>query len=251
MARSILVTGGTGTLGSLVVRHLLDAGSDVRVLSRHALPGEGYAPVAVDLRDGAGLDTAVEGAHTIIHCATTLRGGDIESARNLIEAAKRAGVEHLVYISIVGIDRLPLGYYRTKLAVERLIENSGLRWTILRTTQFHDLVARFCRAQARLPVLLIPAGISVQPIHTDEVAARLAELGTGEPAWRVPDWGGPEVRGLDELARAYLRSAGRRRPVLRIRLPGKVSRGYREGRHLTPERAVGKITFDEFLAGTH
>ncbi|WP_432115249.1 SDR family oxidoreductase [Streptomyces sp. S1] len=239
---TILVTGGTGTLGRLVAERLREDGAEVRVLSRHT------QPYAVDLREGTGLDAAVEGVDTVVHCATTLRGGDDLAARHLIEASRRAGVRHLVYISIVGVDRVPLGYYRTKLAVEKMIEGSGLGWTVLRTTQFHDLVVEVLRNAARLPVVPIPAGVSDQPIEVAEVAARLAGLAAGEPAGRVPDMGGPEALPFAELARTYLRAIGQHRRLVNVPLAGKAYRGFRAGGHLTPERAVGKVTFEEFLA---
>ncbi|MFF4546456.1 SDR family oxidoreductase [Streptomyces sp. NPDC001435] len=240
---TILVTGGTGTLGRLVVERLRAGGLEVRVLSRSA------RPYAVDLRKGgAGLDPAVAGVDTVVHCASSPKG-DEGAARNLIAAARRAGVRHLLYISIVGIDRVPLGYYKSKLAVERLVEESGLGWTVLRATQFHDLPAQLFQALAKPPVMLLPAGISDQPIEVAEVADRLAELAAGAPAGRVADMGGPEVRTLDSLARAYLKATGRRRPVVSLPLPGRTARAFRNGGHLTPERAVGKGTFEEYLAG--
>ncbi|MFG3549883.1 SDR family oxidoreductase [Streptomyces sp. NPDC047725] len=240
---TILVTGGTGTLGRYVTERLRADGHEVRVLSRHA------QPYAVDLRrGGSGLDAALDSVDTVVHCASTPRGGDERAARNLIAGARRAGVRHLVDISIVGVDRVPLGYYRTKLAVERLVEGSGLGWTVLRTTQFHDLVARVLQALAKPPVMLLPAGVSDQPVEVREVAARLAELAADEPAGRVPDLGGPEVRTFPSLARAYLAATGRRRPVVNVPLAGTAYRALRSGGHLTPEHASGEGTFEEYLA---
>ncbi|MBP0451879.1 NAD(P)H-binding protein [Kitasatospora sp. RG8] len=240
---TILVTGGTGTLGRLVTERLRADGHEVRVLSRHS------QPYAVDLREGTGLAEAVAGVETIVHCATSPRGGDEQAARHLIGAARRAGVRHLVYISIVGVDRVPLAYYRAKLAVEKLVEESGLGWTLLRTTQFHELILELLQASAKLPVMLLPSGVADQPIEVAEVAARLAGLAAGEPAGRVPDMGGPAVRPFPELARAYLRATGRRRPLLNVRLAGRSYRALRAGGHLTPERAVGEGTFEQFLSG--
>ncbi|MFI5751962.1 SDR family oxidoreductase [Streptomyces sp. NPDC051644] len=239
---TIPVTCGTGTLGRQVTDRLHADGHDVRVLSRRS------QPYAVDLRDGRGLDVAVEGVDTIAHCASTPRGGDDTAAGHLIEAAKRAGVPHLVHNSIVGVDRLPLGYYRIKHRVERMIEESGTGWTILRTTQFHDLVLRIVAGAARLPVMPLPAGVRMQPVDSGEVTDRLAELAASAPAGRVPDMGGPEIRALPELARACLGATGRKRPLMPVRLAGKAYAGYRRGDHLSPERAVGKATFEEFLA---
>ncbi|MFD3617288.1 SDR family oxidoreductase [Streptomyces sp. NPDC058676] len=239
----ILVTGGTGTLGRLVTERLRADGHEVRVLSRHA------KPYAVDLREGgAGLDAAVAGVDTIVHCASTPRGGDERAAKHLIGAARRAGVGHLVYISIVGVDRVPFGYYRTKLAVEQQVEASGIGWTVLRTTQFHDLLAQVFRVLAKSPVVPLPAGVRDQPIEVAEVADRLAGLAVDAPAGRVDDMGGPEVRSFESLARAYLKATGRRRAVVNVPLTGKAYREFRAGGHLTPERAVGEATFEDYLA---
>jgi uncharacterized protein YbjT (DUF2867 family) len=240
---TILVTGGTGTLGRLVSERLRAGGHEVRVLSRHS------EPYAVDLRaGGSGLHTALTGVDTVVHCATTPRGGDERAATNLVAAARRAGVAHLVYISIVGVDRVPLGYYRSKLAVERLVEESGLGWTVLRATQFHDLVARVLQALTRMPVALLPAQVSDQPVEVAEVADRLARLAVGSPAGRVPDLGGPEVRTFESLARAYLGATGRRRAVVNVPFAGKTYRAFRAGGHLAPEHAAGTGTFEEYLA---
>ncbi|MFI1707083.1 SDR family oxidoreductase [Streptomyces griseoruber] len=240
---TILVTGGTGTLGRLVTERLRADGHEVRVLSRHS------RPYAVDLREGGpGLDTALTGVDTVVHCASTPRGGDEKAAAQLIAAARKAGVRHLVYISIVGVDRVPFGYYRAKLAVERLVADSGLGWTVLRATQFHDLVLQVLEALARVPVLVLPAGVSDQPVEVAEVAGRLAELAAGAPAGRVEDMAGPEVRTFESLARAYLKASGKRRRVVNLPLFGAAYRGFRAGGHLAPERAVGKGTFEEYLA---
>lgn len=240
---TILVTGGTGTLGRLVTERLRADGHEVRVLSRRT------PPYAVDLREGGALlDSAVAGVDTVVHCASSPRGGDERAAGHLIAAARRAGVRHLVYISIVGVDRVPYGYYRAKLAVEKLVEESGLGWTVLRATQFHDLLVQAFQALARVPVLLLPAGVSDQPVEVTEVADRLAELAVGAPAGRAEDMGGPEVRTAESLARAFLKASGRRCAVLNVPLFGAAYRGFRSGGHLAPERAVGKGTFEDYLA---
>jgi uncharacterized protein YbjT (DUF2867 family) len=242
----ILVTGGTGTLGREVVPRLLAAGQDVRVLSRRARPPADHAWVTGDLSSGQGLDEAVAAATAIVHCATSGRGDGPATAR-LLDAAKRAGVPHFVYISIVGIDAIPLFYYKAKLEAERLTEESGVPWTILRATQFHDLVAAMFSAQRRLPVTFVPAGVAFQPIAAGEVAERLVELATGLAAGRVPDIGGPQIRTSADLARAYSRVQGHNRPVVSVRLPGKTFQRLRAGSNLTPEHATGKVTFEEFL----
>jgi uncharacterized protein YbjT (DUF2867 family) len=249
---TILVTGGTGTLGRRLVPRLLAAGADVRVLSRR--PRRGGDPAGVDwavgdLRAGSGLADAVRGAAVVVHCASDFRRPrrDLPAARNLIAAASAHGRPHLVFMSIVGVDRVPAGYYQVKLEIERLVENSGLPWTIQRATQFHDLMCYIFQLLARVPVMLVPAGVSDQPVDADEVAARLAGLAFGEPAGRVADFGGPRVRPMADLARAWLDAAGLRRRMLPARLPSRVFRAFAGGAHLAPAHADGRIGFEEFI----
>jgi uncharacterized protein YbjT (DUF2867 family) len=106
------------------------------------------------------------------------------------------------------------------------------------------------QALGRLPVAPVPAGFRFQPIAAVEVAERLAELALGEPAGLVADVGGPEVIGAKDLVRDYLRSAGRRRPVVGFRAPGRAAAAFRDGANLAPEHAVGRRTWTEFLAAT-
>ena len=256
MAAPILVTGGTGTLGRLVVPRLRDAGCDVRVLSRrHRQAGEGVEVVTGDLDTGEGVDAAVAGAGTIVHCAGAGKGDDVKAA-NLVRAAARAGARHLVFISVVGADRVPqtgrldramFGYFGAKLAAERVIAGSGLPWTTLRATQFHDLVLLTVSQLARLPVVPVPAGIRFQPVDAGEVADRLVELAFGRPSGLVPDMGGPRAYALADLLRGYLRVNHKHRPILPIHVPGPAARALRAGANLAPDRAVGRRTWEEFL----
>jgi uncharacterized protein YbjT (DUF2867 family) len=155
-----------------------------------------------------------------------------------------------VYVSIVGIDNISSrGYPKAKLQAERVVADSGLPWTILRATQFFDYLLTGLRKLARLPVVPVPAGFRVQPIDTDEVAARLVELTLGEPAGRVPDMGGPQVTSWADLLRVYLRASHRRGWVVPVRIPG--TRAVRAGGLLPPpDRAVGRRTWEQFLTAS-
>ncbi|HEX2029734.1 MAG TPA: NAD(P)H-binding protein [Nitriliruptorales bacterium] len=257
MATPILVTGGTGTLGRLVVQLLRDAGHDVRVLSRRDHEdGDGIEFVTGDLATGDGIDSATEGTEVIVHCAGTQKG-DEDKARHLVRAASRAGTRHLVYISVVGADRVPVessidramfGYFASKFGAEEVVAASGLPWTTLRATQFHDLVLLVARSMAKLPLIPVPAGFRFQPIDTGEVANRLVELALGPPAALVPDVAGPRVYEMADLIRSYMRAEGKRRPIVPIPLPGKAARAIRAGAILAPDRAVGRRTWEDFLA---
>ncbi len=258
MSSLILVTGGTGTLGRQLVPRLRDAGRDLRVLSRHGhASSDGIEYVTGDLLTGEGIGPAVAGAEIIVHCAGSSKGDD-EATRNLTRAASRAGAPHLVYISVIGADRIPLvsgldrtmfGYFGTKLAAERVVADSGLPWTTLRAAQFHDLLLTVARQLARLPVMPVPAGFRFQPVDAGEVAARLAELALAPPAGLVPDLGGPRDYELADLLRGYLRARGKHRAMVPVRIPGRAARAIRAGANLAPDRAVGQRTWEDFLAG--
>jgi uncharacterized protein YbjT (DUF2867 family) len=237
-----LVTGATGRLGRPTVARLSGAGHDVRSLSRRSGPGLATG----DLLTGAGIAEALDGVDVVVHLATGPRRDEV-GTRTLTAAAAAARVRHLVHISIVGIDDIPLGYYRAKLAAERVVEGSGVPHTILRATQFHDLVVALFAVQRVTPVLLAPS-FAVQPIAVEDVAERLVELAGSAPAGRVPDIGGPEVRRLPDLARVWQRSVRSRRPVVPLTLPGRVFGGYAAGANLVPGVPYGRTTFEEHLA---
>ena len=255
--RPILVTGGTGTLGRPVVARLRAAGHPVRVLSRHAgQPDRDLEYVTVDLATGEGIDAAVAGTEIVVHAAGSSKGDEVKT-RHLVDAAVRARVRHLVYISVVGADRVPIesgadramfGYFGAKLASEKIIAESGLPWTTLRAAQFHDLILTTARAMAKSPLIPVPAGTRFQPVDTDEVADELVRLTLGTPAGLVPDLAGPTIYELADLVRGYLRATGKHRLLVPVRFPGKAARAVRQGANLAPDRAVGRRTWEDFLA---
>jgi uncharacterized protein YbjT (DUF2867 family) len=217
---------------------------------------QGVEFVASDLTTGEGIETAVAGVEVIVHLAGGQKGDDLKTM-NLVRAASRVGAPHLVYISVVGADRVPVvsgvdramfGYFASKLAAERVVADSGLPWTTLRATQFYDLLLLVAQQMARLPVIPLPIGARFQPVDSGEVAARLVELALGAPSGLVPDFAGPRVYGAAELLRTYLQAAGKRRPIVPIPLPGKAARAVRAGAVLAPQHATGRRTWEEFLA---
>jgi len=255
----ILVTGGTGTLGRQVVARLIQTGHPVRSLGRRADNAEpGAEFVVADLATGEGVAEALAGVETVVHCAGSAKGDDVK-ARTLVDAAKRAGVRHIVYISVVGADTTPIegpidramfGYFGAKHAAERIIAESGIPWTTVRATQFHDLTLKTLEQLAKMPVMPVFGGMSFQPIDSGEVADRLVELALDEPAGLVPPIGGPKVYGMDELARSYLAAQGRRKPIFGMPIFGAAARAQKSGVNLAPDRAVGRRTWEEFLAAT-
>jgi uncharacterized protein YbjT (DUF2867 family) len=258
MTSPVLVTGGTGTLGRLVVRRLHDAGYDLRVLGRGSHAAKDRIEfVTGDLATGKGIEAAVDGVETIVHLAGSAKG-DEDKTWNLVRAASsHTRLSHLVYISVVGAERIPIdsrvdramfGYFASKRGAEKVVEDSGLPWTTLRATQFHEGMLAVAQQMAKLPVIPVPTGFRFQPVEADEVASRLVELTLGEPLGLVPDMGGPRVYSAAELLRGYLRASHRRRLIVPVWLPGKAARAFRAGANLTPEQAVGHRTWEEFLA---
>jgi uncharacterized protein YbjT (DUF2867 family) len=238
----VLVTGGTGTLGRQVVAQLTAAGLPPTVMSR--TPGTGR--VVADLLAGTGVEAALEGVRTVVNCVNHRRHG-ARGTRNLLEAAARAGVGHLVHVSIVGIEQVPLGYYREKLTAERLLADSSVPYSLLRATQFHDLLSGLLGALGRLPVMVLPARSLFQPVSTLDVARRLIELAGNGPSGRVTDFGGPEVLRIEELARLWLDATGRSRRLARLDFPGRIAAAVRGGALTTPDHAAGTVTFAEYL----
>jgi uncharacterized protein YbjT (DUF2867 family) len=249
MPTPILVTGGTGTLGRHVVPQLLEAGRELRVLTRsERKETAGVEYVVGDLLDGTGIEAAVQGVDVVLHLAGGPKGDD-RATEAVVQAGARAGIEHLVLISVIASDRIPLGYFRAKAGAEQAVVASGLPHSILRAAQFHDLTLTIAQKLGAMPVVPAPGGLRWQPVDSREVASRLVELVLGRPAGRMADLAGPEELTLADLTRGYLAARGRRRPFLPVRIPGKAGRAYRAGDNLNLATAArGSRTWAEYLA---
>ncbi|RDI65255.1 uncharacterized protein YbjT (DUF2867 family) [Nocardia pseudobrasiliensis] len=242
---TVLVTGGTGALGRRLVERLRVRGHEVRVLSRR----EGAGTHVGDLATGEGVRAAVQGAELIVHAASDPRRmgrTDVAQTRNLLAVA--GDVRHVLYVSIVGIDRIPLRFYRYKLACEELIAGGTVPHTILRATQFHTLIANVLRRTERLPFAPLPLDFRFQPAATEDAALRIAETVEGRPLGRAPEFGGPEILTLGELVEIWRAQRGRPRRIVRMPLRGKIAHGYRSGYNLTPEHRDGVQTWAQYVA---
>jgi len=254
----VLLTGGTGVLGRELLPRLTAAGHKVRLMSRRA--GESNAAGDVewaqaDLLTGAGVAEAVAGIEAIVHAASSpfkkTVETDVEGTRRMLEAAKAAGVGHAYYISIVGIDKLTYSYYKAKLATERVVEGSGVPFTILRATQFHTLLDTFLRSIfKRGPFIICPGKTYFQLIDAGEVAQHMVDTLAKGPSGMLPDIGGPKVQSVKEIAQAWMAARGRKHILLPMPPIGPLG-AVAGGANTCPEQKFGKITWEDWLRRTY
>jgi uncharacterized protein YbjT (DUF2867 family) len=256
---NVLVTGGTGTLGRVVVGAVRDAGHRAVTMSRTPAPDAAAAPrwATAHLVTGEGLAAAVADMDVIVHAASDPRGNpaaDEEGTRRLAAAAHAAHVGHLVFVSIVGIDRIPLPYYARKLAAERALAASGQPYSILRVTQFHSFIDRlFGNAAAAVPLVMpLPAGYQVQSVGLHDVAARLLRAIDDGPRGLLPDFGGPERMSAHRAARLWQQARGVRKPIVPFPSLSARARAFRAGYNTlpadTPTENRGRLSWEEWLA---
>ncbi|MGD8202293.1 SDR family oxidoreductase [Ornithinimicrobium sp. W1679] len=255
---NVLVTGGTGVLGRYVVDLLVGAGHRVRVLSRDPSRSTSVHDVEVcagDLRELASLLPALSDVDVVVHCASDFRSPDqvdVAGTANLVGAMRGLDVGHLVYVSIVGVDQIPIRYYRAKREAELIVENQSVPWTIQRATQFHPFVAEMLATSARWPFIACPRGLRFQPIAVEQVANRVVQHVEAAAAGKAPDLGGPDVLTLHDLASTWLAATGRRpRPLVPVPFPGAAGRAFRDGANLCPGQSSAGPTWIQYLEGIH
>jgi uncharacterized protein YbjT (DUF2867 family) len=248
---TVLITGASGLLGRSLLSRPAASAHKVRAMSRRPAARIAGEWVSADLASGTGLDAAVAGVDTIIHAASDPRGDtrqtDVAGTELLLAAARRAGVRHVIYVSIVGIDRVPYPYYRHKLAAEDRIRSSPVPWTILRGTQFHDFMDFQFRRMTRFPVALVPKSWLGQPVHVDEFADALWECVVAGPSRRAPDVAGPELLRYGDMMRVWLAAQRRRKLVVNLPLRGRMAAAFRSGGATAPDHAVGRLTWEAWV----
>lgn len=249
-AMDVVVTGGTGRLGRHLVPQLRDAGHEVRQMSRR---GTGPGGVRGDLASGRDLGPALAGAEVVVHAASDPRGDpwevDVAGTRRLVEAVDRSRLRHLLYVSIVGVDRVPLGYYRAKYAAEQVLLASGLPVTLVRITQFHGFVDELLGTARRGPLLPVPMGWRVRPVDVADAGAHLTELATASPSGGVVEFAGPEEHTVADLARAWAPVRAPNARVVATPVPGRLGAALRDGGALPVRGARGWRTWAEHLRG--
>jgi uncharacterized protein YbjT (DUF2867 family) len=244
----VVVLGGAGLLGRALVSALMVRGVDVVGASRRS---------GVDLENGAGLADVLVGADAVVHAATSPmhpKRVDLRGTQRIVAAIRDARAStHVVYVSIVGCDAIPYPYYRVKAACERELEESGVRATVVRATQFHPLIAGIARAARPLGVGLTVRGVAAQPCDAGWVASRVADVVTAAPPAgfaRSPDLGGPELLPFAAAVGLAAEHDGvRLRRLITLPALGGVARAFAAGTNLPgPGAGTGGPGFGDWLA---
>jgi uncharacterized protein YbjT (DUF2867 family) len=259
---TVLVTGGTGHLGRDLVSRLRGS-YRVRVLARSPGSDPDVEWIRGDLATGAGIAEALASSQTVIHAATlspAARRGyfvpkdlwtspssvDREGTARLLDAAGTAGVEHLIYVSIVGIDKPRVPYLRRKLEAEQLVRHGPVPWSIARAAQFHWLADRLLGKMARLPIVPIP-DMAVEPVDTGDFADYLVESVAKGPSGRLADFGGPEVLTFAQVFDQWQQIRKSPTRTMRVPLPSAARNAATAMSVTGPGSRHGKITWAEWL----
>lgn len=240
----IAVAGGTGVVGRHTVEAVRAAGHEPVVLARST---------GVDLTTGAGLVEALADAEAVIDTSNVTTSSSKKAVaffdaatRNLLDAAAKTATTQVVVLSIVGIDRVPFGYYDGKLRQEQVLAESGVPYSILRATQFHEFAGQVLD-RVPGPIAVVPK-MQTQPVAAAEVGQILAELAAGTPT-TMTQLAGPQEEYLPDLVRRLLHARGSHKPVWPVRLPGRAGKAMATGGNLpTGEYRHGGQSFQEWLS---
>lgn len=247
----ILVTGGTGVLGRNFEKIALERGMDLRLASRNRPKKTKTDWCYLDVETGQGIADALKGVDVVFHTATNpmkkFHEVDYLGTKKLLAACKENNIKHFIYPSIVGMERIPMKYYKCKLQVESLIMESGIPFTILRATQFHNLVERLFNTFSRYPITILPSKMQFQTIAVEEVAAAFVEICDGEPLGCAPDIGGPEIMTVKEMHQIWREALAKRNKFVPLFLPLPVIKGFVKGDNTNSEIKSGEITWRDWL----
>lgn len=198
------------------------------------------------------MKESLKGIDVVVHAASDPKhteAVDVEGTRKFIAAAREARIRHLIYVSIVGIDRIPFPYYQGKLAAEKVIAESGLSFTILRATQFHSFIDFLLNAANRFPfVLPLPTGFHVQSVATEEVADRLLRAIHQGPHGMLRDFAGPEAMTLGRAASEWKAARHLGKVIIPVPVPGSVASAFRRAYNTAPGGELGKMTWKSWLS---
>ena len=239
----IAVAGGTGVAGRWTVEALRADGHEAVVISRS---------VGVDLVTGNGLDAALAGVNAVIDATNVASSGKRASseffeatARTLMRTAAVTGVRHIVALSIIGLERVPYGYYQGKLRQEKVLAESPVPVSVLRAAQFHEFAGQYLATMPG-PVVIVPRW-RAQPVAAREVGAALAGIAAGDPV-AMSELAGPREEIMADMIRQVVRARGDRRLVASVRLPGATGKAMAAGGGLPDRPGLrGTQTFADWV----
>jgi uncharacterized protein YbjT (DUF2867 family) len=239
----IAVAGGTGVAGRWTVEALRADGHEAIVIARSA---------GADLVTGDGLESALAGVDAVIDSTNVASSGRRASseffeatARTLMRTAAAACVRHIVALSIIGIDRVPYGYYQGKLRQEQVLEESPVPVSILRAAQFHEFPGQYL-AKMPGPAVIVPRW-RAQPVAAREVGAALARIAAGDPV-AMSELAGPREETMADMIRQVVRARGDRRLVVSVRVPGAAGKAMAAGGGLPDRPGLrGTQTFADWV----
>jgi uncharacterized protein YbjT (DUF2867 family) len=262
---TILVTGGTGHLGRTVVALLKRDGHHVRVLARRPGDDPEVDWARGDLATGEGIANAMRGVEAVVHAATNspaarrgrFRMGDfvhspadvdVRGTEALLRAAEEAAVAHFVHVSIVGLQHIArMPYARVKLEAEELVRSAAVPWSIVRATGFYWLLDRMLARMAARPVVILPAGVRMQSVDSDEFAQLVAEYALDGARGEGEDFAGPQALTMRQYAEQYLAARGLRRRIWEAAAPRRV-RDALTAANTVPMGRLGTTTWVQWLA---
>ncbi|MDQ0970194.1 uncharacterized protein YbjT (DUF2867 family) [Neobacillus niacini] len=245
----VLVTGVTGQLGSALLKQLKNTDYEVKITSRRKPENVNFEWVYCDFLTGEGLEEAVNDVDVVIHAATSPRKDsdiiDVSGFNKFLDTSQH--IKHFIYPSIVGIEDIPMKYYRNKYQAEELLRNSSVPHTIVRATQFHSFVENLFLSKPLFKRYLVPGDIKIQSVDVDEFAAHLIRMINVGPQGKTEDFAGPEILTLREMAELKIKVNNESNKVASLSFPGKLYRALLNGKNTNDHRKVGKVTFEEFL----
>jgi uncharacterized protein YbjT (DUF2867 family) len=250
MEANIVITGGTGRLGR-VFSNALTGKNIAHIITSRIQPKSAQNWMFMNLSNGNGMSEALRNKKIVVHLASGTKkydkNIDVNGTQRLLQASKENGVEHFIYVSIVGIDKVPMSYYKLKLEAEELVKKAGVPYTIFRATQFHEFLDQMFHQFLFFPIVILPTHIKIQPVDTSDVTDVLLQLIQQSPSNQTIDLGGPEVLELGSILESWKAAQHKRKWILHLPTFGNTLRALNDGALTCPDKPSKGILWEQWL----